>query len=281
MGLAWRFVFVIAFSSLCFSSRSHMTRASNCNSLEIMVEFHSEPVCTDPVQNFPMCPETPTSHVFSPRKWKRSATGVFEALRARSVPGVSPRVSPKTGGVRGSVPCTGCLQGPSGPRLGSVQKVSGERPWIVKRHSGVANGAAPYRSAKHSTPEKCSGECLERCRPETGCSGKCSGKCLPLASFLEQGGRALPRALSRAPRFWPAPLRALSRALFGGWGFSASVGGRPVRNSGDTFWTLPSRGPEWPQKASGLKDSCCSRPGCSQQKSNGLQVETISEASRK
>ena len=32
------------------------------------------------------------------------ATGVFRALRARSVPGVCPRVSPKTGGVRGSVP---------------------------------------------------------------------------------------------------------------------------------------------------------------------------------
>ena len=33
----------------------------------------------------------------------RPATGVSRALRARSVPGVSPRVSPKTGGVRGSV----------------------------------------------------------------------------------------------------------------------------------------------------------------------------------
>ena len=33
----------------------------------------------------------------------RPATGVSQALRARSVPGVSPTVSPKMGGVRGSV----------------------------------------------------------------------------------------------------------------------------------------------------------------------------------
>ena len=46
---------------------------------------------------------------------------------------------------------------------------------------GVANGAAPYRSAKSPTPQKCSGECSERCRPETGCSGKCSGNL-----FLEE-----------------------------------------------------------------------------------------------
>ena len=38
----------------------------------------------------------------------------------------------------------------------------------------LANGAAPYRSAKPPTPQKCSGECSERCRPESGCSGKCS-----------------------------------------------------------------------------------------------------------
>ena len=41
-----------------------------------------------------------------------------------------------------------------------------------------ANGPAPYRSAKPPTPQKCSGECSGRCRPETGCSGKCSEKCL-------------------------------------------------------------------------------------------------------
>ena len=34
---------------------------------------------------------------------RRRATGVSRVLRARSVPGVSPRVSPKMGGVRGSV----------------------------------------------------------------------------------------------------------------------------------------------------------------------------------
>ena len=39
-------------------------------------------------------------------------------------------------------------------------------------------------------------------------------------SSRNKGGRALPQA----PRFWPAPLRALSRALLGGWGF-----GRPVQ----------------------------------------------------
>ena len=98
------------------------------------------------------------------------------------------------------------------------------------REGRIANGAAPYRSAKPPTPQKCSGSCSERCRPETGCSGKCSGKCSS-SLFLEetQGGRALSRALPRAPRFWPAPLRALSRALLWGWGFCTSVGGRPVR----------------------------------------------------
>ena len=50
--------------------------------------------------------------------------------------------------------------------------------------SSVANGAAPHRSAKPPTPQKCSGECSERCRPETECSGKCWEKCLPLMSLL-------------------------------------------------------------------------------------------------
>ena len=105
---------------------------------------------------------------------------------------------------------TGCLcRSPSGPVL--------------------ANGAAPYRSAKPPTPQKCSGECSERCRPETGCSGKRLGKCSS-SLFLEetQGASTFP-STSPSTRFWPAPLQALSRALLGGWGFCTSVGGRPVR----------------------------------------------------
>ena len=58
---------------------------------------------------------------------RRPATGVPRALRARSVPGVSPRVSPKMGGCARECP-TRCSQGPSGPGLRSVQKVSRECP---------------------------------------------------------------------------------------------------------------------------------------------------------
>ena len=68
-----------------------------------------------------------TIHV-SELRTPRPATGVSRALRARSVPGVSPRVSPKTGGVRGSV--RRGVPGPFGPRAPecpkSVPRVSPE-----------------------------------------------------------------------------------------------------------------------------------------------------------
>ena len=61
----------------------------------------------------------------------RPAAGVSRALRARSVPGVLPRVSPKTGGCLRECP-TGCRRGPSGPGPRSVQKVSRECPRSVR-----------------------------------------------------------------------------------------------------------------------------------------------------
>ena len=44
------FLFVFVFVFFSFSSR---TRANDCNLLREW-EFHSDPVCTDPVQNFPI-----------------------------------------------------------------------------------------------------------------------------------------------------------------------------------------------------------------------------------
>ena len=63
-------------------------------------------------------------------RFGRPATRVSRALRARSVPTLSSRVSPKSGGgCPGECP-TGCLRGPG---LRSVQKVSRECPRSVKK----------------------------------------------------------------------------------------------------------------------------------------------------
>ena len=50
-------------------------------------------------------------------------------------------------------------------------------------------------------PQKCSGECSERCRPETGCSGKCSGKKCSSSLFLEetQGASTFPSTSPSTP----------------------------------------------------------------------------------
>ena len=62
----------------------------------------------------------------------RPATGVSRALRARSVPGGSPRVSPKTGGVRGSVrrDVSGALWAPGS---GVSKKCPESAPGVSKR----------------------------------------------------------------------------------------------------------------------------------------------------
>ena len=67
---------------------------------------------------------------------RRPATGVSRALRARSVPEVSPRVSPKMGGVRGSVRrgsrdtfWTLWSPGPEGPRGHPVGHSLGHPPF--------------------------------------------------------------------------------------------------------------------------------------------------------
>ena len=67
---------------------------------------------------------------------RRPASGVSRALRARSVPGVSPRVSPKMGGVRGSVP--GALRAPGSPK--SVPRVSTECQKGVPDTPGTLSG---------------------------------------------------------------------------------------------------------------------------------------------
>ena len=78
--------------------------------------------------------------VFDPLRLRsrRPATGVCRALRARSVPGVSPRVSPKMGGVRGSVRrgVPGALRAPGS---GVSKKCPKSVPGVSKRcpgHSG-------------------------------------------------------------------------------------------------------------------------------------------------
>ena len=65
----------------------------------------------------------------------RPATGVSRALQARSVPGVSPRVSPKTGGVRGSVRrgVSGALRAPGS---GVSKKCPESVPGVSKRCPG-------------------------------------------------------------------------------------------------------------------------------------------------
>ena len=52
-----------------------------------------------------------------------------------------------------------------------------------------------------------------------GARGSAWESARPHCSKKRHKGQALFRALPRAPRFWPAPLRALSRALWGGRGF--------------------------------------------------------------
>ena len=59
------------------------------------------------------------------------ARRVSRALRARSAPGVSPRVSPENGGCPRECP-TGCPRALRGPRLRSVQKASRECPQSVR-----------------------------------------------------------------------------------------------------------------------------------------------------
>ena len=51
-----RFSSFFFFGSLRFSPFSPRTRANSCNLLANR-EFHSDPICTDPVQNFPIIPQ--------------------------------------------------------------------------------------------------------------------------------------------------------------------------------------------------------------------------------
>ena len=70
---------------------------------------------------------------------RRPATGVSRGLRARSVPGVSPRVSPKMGGVRGSV--RRGVPGPWAPECPkSVPRVSPECPGHLFDTPGTLSG---------------------------------------------------------------------------------------------------------------------------------------------
>ena len=66
---------------------------------------------------------------------RRPATGVSRALRARSVPGVSPRVSPKIGGVRRSV-----RRGVPGALRAADSGVSKKCPESVKKVSRTLRG---------------------------------------------------------------------------------------------------------------------------------------------
>ena len=79
------------------------------------------------------------THMLFPR---RLATGVFRALRARSVPGVSPRVSPKMGGVRGVS---------DGVSL-ECQKGVPDTPGTLFRHSGAHRAPGTPRRTLPRTP---------------------------------------------------------------------------------------------------------------------------------
>ena len=81
---------------------------------------------SDPLQHS----RTPWSQSF-----RRPATGVSRALRARSVP----ESVPENGGCPRECP-TGCLRGPSGPGLRSVQKVSPECPGHLFDTPGTLSG---------------------------------------------------------------------------------------------------------------------------------------------
>ena len=94
----------------------------------------------------------------------------------------------------------------------------------------IGNRATPYRSAKHPAPKSARESAWRGAGQKRGAHGSAWESARPPCSQKKHKGQALFRALPRAPRFWPAPLQALSRALLGGWGFCTSEGGRPVCN---------------------------------------------------
>ena len=81
----------------------------------------------------------------------RPATGASRALRARSVPGVSPKVSPNTGGVQGSVRqgVSRVLRAPAPECPKSVPRVSPECPGHLFLHSGDTLGTLFGHSFEH------------------------------------------------------------------------------------------------------------------------------------
>ena len=80
------------------------------------------------------------------------------------------------------------------------------------------------------TPQKCSGECSGRCQPETGCSGKCLERRLSSLFWEETPGSSTFPSTSPSTPFLAGTSPSTLPSTFGGWGFCASVGGRPVCN---------------------------------------------------
>ena len=94
---------------------------------------------------------------------------------------------------------------------------------------------SPHRSAKPPTPKSARESARGGAGQKRGARGSARKSACPWCLYnIRKGGQALFRALPRAPSFWPAPPRALSRALLGGWGFCTSVGGPHVRNLSHT-----------------------------------------------
>ena len=94
--------------------------------------------CTKRLHPFSVCMIENQNYIAALRSCQPAA-GVSRALRARVFPGVSPRVSPKTG-VSGGVSPMGCPQAPSSPGLRSVRKASRERLRSVKKVSRTLGG---------------------------------------------------------------------------------------------------------------------------------------------
>ena len=96
------------------------------------------------------------------------------------------------------------------------------------------------RSAKPPTPQKCSGECSERCRPETGCLGMCSEKCLPLVSL--RGTRRTSTFLSTSPStpFLAGTSPSTLPSTFGGLGVLRFCRGPPRSQTSAT--SIPQKG---------------------------------------
>ena len=112
----------------------------------------------------------------------------------------------------------------------SARKSTQERAKTHNLRFCVASRAAPYRSA-NPQPSKSARERARRgAGQKRGACGSAWESARRPCSWKRHKGQALCRALPRAPRFWPALLRALSRALLEGWGCCTSVGGRPIRN---------------------------------------------------